>query len=212
MSLRPDIFEKPCERPSARGGQQRSVITGIAVALLFTWGCASADEESGAQAPPEPAGAHSTGSPTAAGEPDSVTVVFTRDEAPHPVRRPSRYGTDDRSDPVHRLHEALEWLVRGPTPEERSAGVRSWFSDETVGVVRSVEVDDEGRATIDFVDLRPLIPNASTSFGSTMLLQELNGTVFQFPEIRSAEYRMEGSCDLFWDWLQYGCQIVVSPH
>jgi hypothetical protein len=44
-----------------------------------------------------------------------------------------------------------------------------------------------------------------------MLLQELNGTVFQFPEIRSVEYRMEGSCDLFWEWLQYGCRVVARP-
>jgi spore germination protein GerM len=114
-------------------------------------------------------------------------------------------------DAVPRLRAALEWLVRGPTTAEGAAGIRSWFSEKTAGSLREVEVDTTGRAVVDFHDLRPLIPNASSSFGSTMLLQELNGTVFQFPEIRSVEYRMEGSCDLFWEWLQYGCRVVARP-
>lgn len=106
---------------------------------------------------------------------------------------------------------ALATLVRGPTAEEQARGIRSWFSEETAGVLRSVEVDSQGQVTVDFHDLRPLIPNASTSAGSAMLLQELNGTVFQFPEIRSVEYRMNGSCERFWEWLQYGCRTVSRP-
>lgn len=27
--------------------------------------------------------------------------------------------------------------------------------------------------------------------------------------IGSVEYRMEGSCDLFWEWLQYECRTVT---
>jgi hypothetical protein len=135
---------------------------------------------------------------------DSVTVVFTKGEEPAPVRRPV-----PDSSPL--LRAALEWLVRGPTPEERAAGIQSWFSDTTAAALRAVEVDSTGRAVVDFHDLRSLIPNASSSFGSTMLLQELNGTVFQFPEIRSVVYRMDGSCALFWNWLQYDCQEVARP-
>lgn len=165
---------------------RQAAAVALACASLALWGCAGANE-----AP----GVHSVST-------DSVTVVFTKEEEPFPVRRPVAEGTVP-------LRAALEWLVQGPSPEERAAGIRSWFSDTTAGALRSVEVDSTGRAVVDFHDLRPLIPNASTSFGSKMLLQELNGTVFQFPEIRSAEYRMEGSCDLFWDWLQYGCQIVT---
>lgn len=106
------------------------------------------------------------------------------------------------------VRDALDALVRGPTAEERAAGAESWFSEETAGVVRSVDVDTTGHAIVDFDDLRRVIPNASSSAGSAMLLDELNATMFGFPGIRSVEYRMEGSCDLFWDWLQYGCQIV----
>lgn len=138
---------------------------------------------------------------------DSITVFFTKDEEPYPVRRPTRAGGETAA----RLRAALEWLVQGPTAEERAEGVWSWFSEETADVIRTVELDSTGRATIDFVDLRPLIPNASTSLGSQILLQELGETTFQFPEVRSAEYTMEGSCDLLWEWLQYGCQIMTAP-
>lgn len=165
---------------------------GAVVALLATWACGGTAGESGARGPARTATA------------DSVTVVFTKDEAPAPVRRPS-------PDTTAPLRTAMEWLVQGPTPEERAAGIRSWFSEATAGVLRGVEVDSAGLAIIDFQDLRPLIPNASSSFGSTMLLQELNGTVFQFPEIHAVEYRMAGSCDLFWEWLQYGCHLEKRP-
>jgi hypothetical protein len=203
-------------------GAVRSVIRrastlAIACVSLALWGCGGAEEQPGAQPPARAAGQESEQSaargPELAEQPahparpaaaDSVTVVFTKDEAPAPVRRPVPDST-----PL--LRAALEWLVRGPNPEERTAGIRSWFSGATAESLRSVEVDSAGRAVVDFHDLRRLIPNASSSFGSAMLLQELNGTVFQFPEIRSVEYLMEGSCDLFWEWLQYGCQTVVRP-
>ena len=135
---------------------------------------------------------------------DSVLVVFTRNEAPAGVRRPMTTS-------IPEVQTALEWLVRGPTPEERAAGIQSWFSDRTAGALKSVEVDAAGHATVDFQDLRRLIPNASSSAGSAMLLQELQGTVFQFPEIRSVEFRIDGSCDLFWEWLQFGCHVVQRP-
>jgi hypothetical protein len=135
---------------------------------------------------------------------DSVTVVFTRDEEPAPTRRPVPGASAD-------LRTALEWHVRGPTPDERDDGIHSWFSPETAGALRSVAVDSDGRAIVDFVDLRPLIANASTSAGSRMLLIELNGTVFQFAEIRTVEYRMEGSCAAFWEWLQHECHVVSRP-
>jgi hypothetical protein len=135
---------------------------------------------------------------------DSVTVVFSRDERPAAVRRPVSEGSAD-------LESALAWLVRGPTAEEAAAGIWSWFSAETAGSIRSVEVDVSGRAVVDFHDLRPLIPNASSAAGSRLLLSDLNGTIFRFPGIVAVEYRMEGSCDLFWEWLQADCGTVTRP-
>jgi hypothetical protein len=109
------------------------------------------------------------------------------------------------------LTEVLERLLAGPTREEREAGRFSWFSEETAGMLRSVEVDGEGLAVVDFHDLRPVIPGASSSAGSEALLDELNGAVFRFPGVTSVEYRIEGSCSVFWEWLQYDCQVVTAP-
>lgn len=192
-----------------------AVMLGLAVLLAAcgdtrTNGEAPADGRLPAEAPAEapadraPADQPAPGELPPAPPVDSVNVVFTREEAPVTVRRPAFHESA-------LLRTALEWLMRGPAEEERAAGLTSWFSGETAAVLRSAEVDDEGHATVEFQDLRPLIPNASTSAGSHMLLQELNGTVFQFPEIESVEYRMGGSCALFWEWLQYECHMVTRP-
>lgn len=169
-----------------------------AAALLLCWACGEAAEEA---ATPAPVDAVEAVTPAPV---DSVVVVFTDDEAPFAVRRPV-------ASPSPGLRAALEWLVRGPTAEERAAGVDSWFSEATAGTLTSVEVDAAGQAIVDFHGLRDLIPNASSSTGSTLLLMELDGTVFQVPEIRSVEYRLDGSCTAFWEWLQRPCQTVTRP-
>lgn len=107
------------------------------------------------------------------------------------------------------LRTALEQLLGGPSDSSAAGDATSWFSAETADALRSVTVDSTGHATVDFHDLRPLIPNASSSAGSALLLDELNATVFEIDAIQSVEYRMDGSCDLFWEWLQYGCQTVT---
>jgi hypothetical protein len=134
----------------------------------------------------------------------ALTIYFSRGESAVPVSREAPAEGPG-------LEAALRQLLRGPTASERSAGMHSWFSDTTAGALRSVDVDGAGRAVVDFADLRELIPNASTSAGSAMLLRELNATVFAVPSVQSVEYRIEGSCDEFWEWLQYDCQVVARP-
>lgn len=106
------------------------------------------------------------------------------------------------------LEAALRELLQGPSEAERQGGLSSFFSAETAGLLQGVSLDDDGRATVDFADFSDIIPNASTSFGSTMLLRALNATVFQFPGVQSVEYRFEGSCEAFWNWLQRDCGVV----
>jgi hypothetical protein len=113
--------------------------------------------------------------------------------------------------PVHRLapesprllEASLKALLAGPTAEERDASISSWFSAATSGMLRSVVITD-GHAVVDLGDLRSVIPNASTSAGSALLLAQLDATVFQFRSVESAEYRLQGSCEAFNEWLQYG--------
>ncbi|MEX1259178.1 MAG: GerMN domain-containing protein [Gemmatimonadota bacterium] len=164
-----------------------SLIGCLSCALLLPAGCG---ERSGAPASGESA--------------DSVTVVFTREEEPVPVRRPVPSGSSG-------VQSALEWLLRGPNEDEVARGIESWFSGETAASLRAISIDPSGRAVVDFHDLQALLPGASSSTGSTLLLQELNGTLFGFPEVQSVEYRMDGSCDRFWEWLQYACHIVERP-
>src|SRR5690606_14333846 len=132
-------------------------------------------------------------SPTPASR--EVVVYFTRDEEPYPVRREIGARSDVPT-------AALEELLRGPAAEERARGIRSWSSAETAGMLNHVAVDASGHAVVDFADFRRAIPNASSSAGSAMLLGELDATVGQFESVRSAEYRIDGSCEAFWNFLQ----------
>ena len=103
------------------------------------------------------------------------------------------------------LRAALDQLLAGPDQAERAAGFSSWFSAATAGLVNDVALEPSGRAIVDFGDLRPLIPGASSSAGSRLLLSQLDGTVFQFPSVRAVQYRLNGSCDAFFEWLQAAC-------
>lgn len=101
------------------------------------------------------------------------------------------------------LRAAMGALLAGPSPEERAAGLTSFFSSATAGMLRGVSLED-GHAVVDLGDLRPVVPNASSSAGSAMLLSELDATAFQFPAVSTVEYRLEGSCTAFTEWLQVG--------
>ncbi len=107
----------------------------------------------------------------------------------------------DNADPIRAAFDAL---VAGPTADETAAGAGSFFSSQTAGTVNSITLAD-GLLIVDFIDLRPLIPNASTSCGSESLLAQLNATAFQFSDVDRTRYRIEGSCDDFANWLQREC-------
>lgn len=136
-----------------------------------------------------------------AGEAGVVRVWYRRGEEPAAVPR-AVGGTP--------LTTALHELVAGPTAAERERGLTSWFSDSTRQVLRRVRLED-GFLVVDFVDLPRLIPGASSSAGSEALLASLDSTVFQFETVDSVEYRLEGSCAEFWEWLQRGCTMVRRP-
>ncbi len=105
-------------------------------------------------------------------------------------------------DPVE---AAFRDLVAGPTGEEAARGADAIvFSIETSETVQSVTLDN-GLLLVDFSDFRELIANASTSCGSMSLLSQLNTTAFQFEEVERVRYLIEGSCDVFSNWLQREC-------
>jgi spore germination protein GerM len=140
--------------------------------------------------------------------PVTVFVYFTDSNqnvpaGPQPVQRQIRAATVE-----DRLSATLESLLEGPTESERQAGLDSWFSGATAGMLQEVTIAEDGAASISFRDFSRIIPNASTSAGSGMLLSQLHATVFQFPEVQAVTYQFNGSCDAFWNWLQAACQQV----
>jgi spore germination protein GerM len=99
------------------------------------------------------------------------------------------------------LKGAVETLLKGPTAAERRRGYGGWFSARTAHMLRGVRLA-QGVAYIDFRDFRRVIPNASSSCGSALLLAQLTTTVTQFPTVRRAIYSFNGSRSTFYEWLQ----------
>lgn len=138
----------------------------------------------------------------------TVQVVFASSDQSDCSNTDSFARTiDDAAEPIE---STFHLLVAGPTPEEQATGAGSFFSGDTEGMVRSVTVED-GLLTVDFEDLRPEIPNASTSCGHFSLIAQLNGTAFQFEEVDRVTYQIEGNCDTFFNWLQTDCQEYARP-
>jgi hypothetical protein len=163
--------------------------------LLLAAGC-------GDGAPPE--GGPGEDAPGDSAPPTAATTLyFVRGDAPAPVQRTVAGEPGPET--------TLRALLQGPTAQEREAGITSWFSDATADRLHSLSLAEGGRLVVDFNNLQEVIPNASSSTGSTFLLLELNSTLFQHPEVEVIEYRMEGSCQAFWGWLQYECQDVRRP-
>lgn len=104
------------------------------------------------------------------------------------------------------LRAALDALVAGPTAAEAEDGIVSLFSADTEGVIAGVDLGEDGTAVVDFAEP---VGNASTSAGGGGFLAELNTTIFQFETVERIEYRLQGSCEGFWTWLQSsGCPLV----
>jgi hypothetical protein len=109
----------------------------------------------------------------------------------------SDYAIDESADPVYTAFEV--WLVT------------QLGEQQAEGMLRSAELDD-GLLAVDFGDLRPLMNDASTTCGAFSLRAELNATAFQFPEVESVTYQIDGSCDTFEGWLQRGgCHFYTRP-
>jgi hypothetical protein len=149
--------------------------------------------------------------PATPGPGEAVVVVFWSCVLPGspgaaPVAPRDRIVAE--TDAEGRTAAALEALLAGPTAEERAAGSFSSFSAITAGLLASFTLDPDGTAVVDLdPSLATLLPGASASAASDQLLRELDATVFQTGEVTEAEYRLGGSCDAFFAWLQRDCTL-----
>lgn len=99
------------------------------------------------------------------------------------------------------LTGAMRALLSGPTAAERSRGYGGWFSSKTAGTLRSARVANR-IAYINFRNFSRVIPSASSSCGSALLLAQLDHTAKQFPTVRRTVYSFDGSVRTFYEWLQ----------
>lgn len=197
------------------GSQLQKAVIGAVVALaVMAAGCGDGDDEAGDTTTTETTATTdttttdtpgtTTSAPTTTSEPvdETVEVYFSAGDGSDCSQvegfpRPLPDGADA-------LEVAFTELVAGPTAAETDAGVGSFFSSQTAEAITAITLAD-GLAVIDFIDLRPLLNNASTSCGSEALLAQLNATAFQFSDVERTRYRINGSCDDFANWLQREC-------
>ncbi len=99
---------------------------------------------------------------------------------------------------------ALGELFAGPTAKEKEEGYTSFFSSASRGILKKVTVDKEV-AYVDLIDIRNLIPNASTSCGTAEFLAETTKTLTQFPTIKKVIFAINEDPKTFYDWIQIGC-------
>ena len=161
----------------------------LAVAALA--GCGSGDDASGTTA----GGATVTAGTTRTA---TVSVFMPRGDPGLDCRDVRRVPRAVEAPAV--LRGAMTALLAGPTPAERAEGYGGWFSAQTADALRGVSVRD-GVAHVDLADLRRVIPNASSSCGSALLLAQLDRTATQFGTVRRAVYSFDGDVDAFYQWL-----------
>lgn len=73
-----------------------------------------------------------------------------------------------------------ERVLKGPSEEERARGYRSYFSEQTSGMLRSIKRSNDGETvTIDFADFRNMVDKnkipSPTSFGAGGIMSDING-------------------------------------
>ncbi|GGA60137.1 GerMN domain-containing protein [Ornithinibacillus halotolerans] len=99
---------------------------------------------------------------------------------------------------------AIQQLLQGPTEEEVKKGYGSIFNKDTAETLRGIELQSTGHLIVDFDDFSTIIPNGSSSAASMAMLESLNRTLAQFEEVKTIEYRFDGSCEAFYGWIQVG--------
>lgn len=135
-----------------------------------------------------------------------LAPTFHQDEEPVQVTRIVQLADGGPPSRERLVELSVRALLAGPSAEERSRGIHSFFSSGTEGILRGVSMEGD-TAVVDLTGLAEHLPNASSSAGSRLLTTELDQTVFTVPGVVAARYEWDGSCERFWAFLQRGCQL-----
>lgn len=157
---------------------------------------------------PAPQGGRSVGQaePAAPAEVMTVKLYFHRTSPDSTLDACRAVYPVDRTIPktLAVARATLNQLFAGPTPEEQAQGYLSVFSAKTESILKSVRILG-GIAYVDLVDIREIIPNASTTCGSAQFFSEVETTLKQFSTVQKVIYAIEGQPATFYWWMQIGC-------
>lgn len=201
-------------------------IVGVAAIALLSAGCDTGrDAEDAARSPRTtlPTKATSTTAPTTTSTAARTPCDDPTDpEAPGPAQTEvSVYfhcGNGMAGDPLVRLtrlvtktprvlEAAIEQLLAGPSEEEQARGVASPFGPPSADLLQRVVVRD-GRAVVDFsAAFDERIPSMGTTNGTSVIVMELDTTIFQFANVRQIEYRIEGDRQRWCDLSDFECEL-----
>jgi hypothetical protein len=107
------------------------------------------------------------------------------------------------------LTTTMREMVAGLEDEEVQLGFRSPLPAAANGSFSGVSIVD-GTAYLEFANDDILPPGVATAEGAQVFLSTLNANVFQFSSISAVEYRLNGSCDAFWQQLgAEGCNPIT---
>lgn len=129
-----------------------------------------------------------------------VTVIFI---CANDSQFPSQWTPLTRNVPAaaSEIEATLRSLLDGPNEVEQAAGFGSFFSGHSDALNRVML--DGGRLIVDFND-RIFINNASTSAGSTFFMAELRANLFQFGDVLTIQFQIDGRCGALDEWIQMG--------
>lgn len=99
---------------------------------------------------------------------------------------------------------ALNELFKGPTKEEKEAGLFSWFSEDSKHILKNITIKN-GNAYINFDRwVQENLGGATSSCGGANFISEIETTLKQFPTVKQVFYAIEKDPLEFYEWMQYG--------
>lgn len=144
-------------------------------------------------------------------EADKTAIIYFANPTKEPADNPDcslTYGVERSityNSPDEYLVKSLQELFKGPTAAEVDQGFTSFFSADTADILTDLKIQN-GTVYLNLKDIRPLIPNASTSCGSQALLSQIEETIKHTREFDRVIITIDQDAQAFYDWLQLGCQ------
>ncbi|MGB9680972.1 MAG: GerMN domain-containing protein [Minisyncoccia bacterium] len=101
--------------------------------------------------------------------------------------------------------QTLNLLFLGPTEQEKAEGYTSVFSPENKDILKNLDISPDGIVYIDLYDIRSIMPEVSSSCGSSQFMKSIEETLKQFQLVKKVIFAINGDPQMFYEWVQLGC-------